>query len=245
MTSTIQRGHGFAAAWARTFGTTPDLPKASRGLTATLAVIALLGTGAAAAAWQVNDTKTQQEIKELQNRIGKNGNVIDKLNDVNRKLRVNPRGGTTPEMIATPTGDEALNATQPTASAVGIDQLCTSGAATGLGSSQQQLCKDLANTELAQYRFSMRMFERSKENYDRLKQIEDHRRTLGADDYANIQQNTNELLALTALMDNDRDRYNTYMSAYEARIAHIRNSQAALTRNALKGSGSLSMPIIK
>ena len=49
-------------------------------------------------------------------------------------------------------------------------------------------------------------------------------------------------LALTALMDNDRDRYNTYMAAYNARVAHIKNSQTALTRNALKGGGSLSLP---
>ncbi|MNT49634.1 hypothetical protein D3C72_1864990 [compost metagenome] len=57
-------------------------------------------------------------------------------------------------------------------------------------------------------------------------------------DYANLQYNTNELLALTALMDNDRDRYQTYMAAYDARVQHIHNTQIALTRNALKGGGS-------
>ena len=246
MTSTTRRGQGFAAAWNKTFGTTPDLPKANRGLAITVAVIALLGTGAAAAAWQVNDRETQREIRTVQDRLGNNGTVTGRLNeiktDLNRKLQIAPRGGSTPEMIAAPTGDEALNATQPSTTSVAIDRLCTAGASTPLGQQQQQLCRDLANTELAQYRFSMRMFERASENYDRLKQLDDHRRSLSADDYANIQYNTNEVLALTALMDNDRDRYNTYMAAYNARVAHIKNSQTALTRNALKGGGSLSLP---
>ncbi|PBS13130.1 hypothetical protein CMZ82_05800 [Lysobacteraceae bacterium NML93-0792] len=238
MTSMKRRGQDFAAAWTKTFGTTRDLPKANRGLTIALAVIALLGTGAAAAAWQVNDRGTQE-------RLGNNGTVTGQLNDLktelNRKLQIAQRGGSTPEMVAAPTGDEALNETQPSTTSVGLDRLCTASTSTPLGQQQRQLCRDLANTELAQYRFSMRMFERASENYDRLKQLDDHRRSLSSDDYANIQYNTNEVLALTALMDNDRDRYNTYMAAYSARIAHIRNSQAALTRNALKGGGGLSL----
>lgn len=243
MTSTTQRNSGFAAAWTQTFGTSPGFPKANRGLAITLAVLALLGTGAAAAAWQVNDRETQRVLQE---RIGNNGTVTGQLNDLktdlNRKLEITQRGGSTPAMIEAPTGDEALNTTQPSTTAVAMDRLCTAGASTPLGQQQQQLCRDLANTELAQYRFSMRMFERASQNYDRLKQLDDHRRSLGANDYARIQYNTNEVLALTALMDNDRDRYNTYMAAYDARVAHIKNSQTALTRNALKGGGSLSLP---
>ncbi|MCD9030015.1 hypothetical protein LDO26_17635 [Luteimonas sp. BDR2-5] len=194
----------------------------------------------------MNDRITQDEIRRVQDRLGNDGTVTGRLNDLNRdfnrKLQIDPQGGSTPEMIAAPTGDEALDTMLPSTTVVAIDQLCTAGAATMLGQQQQQLCRELANTELAQYRFSMRMFERASQNYSRLKQLEDRRRGLSADDYANIQYNTNEVLALTALMDNDRDRYNTYMAAYDARVAHIKNSQAALTRNALKGGGSLSLP---
>ena len=242
MTSTTRRGAGFSAAWTKTFGTSLTMPKASPRLVIALAIVALLGTGVAAAAWEVNDRKTQDELKEVQSRLGNNGTVTGELNDINRKLQINPRGGTTPDMVAEPTGDEALNATQPSTTAVPMTQLCTTGASTPLGQQQQQLCRELANTELAQYRFSMRMFERASENYTRLKQLEDHRRGLSADDYANIQYNTNEVLALTALMDNDRDRYNTYMAAYDARVMHIKNSQTSLTRNALKGGGGFSLP---
>lgn len=232
----------FGAAWINTFGTGRVVPRAGRWLTVSIAMVALLGTGVAMAAWQVNDRETQREIRKVQDRIGNDGTVTGRLTDVNRKLQVSPRSGTTPEMIKEPTGDEKLDANQPTGMPVAMDKLCTAGASTMLGQQQHQLCQELAKTELAQYRFSLRMFERSKQNYDRLKKLEDHRRSLGANDYANIQYNTNEILALTALMDNDRDRYQTYMAAYQARVAHINNSRAALTRNALKGSGSLSIP---
>lgn len=231
----------FRDAWIRTFGFSPEAPKASAKLKITVAILALLGTGVAAAAWQVNDAKTQEEIREIQNRLGEEGTVTGRINDLNRKLQIEERGGTTPTMIVEPTGDEKLDAAQPSSTSVAIDKLCTAGAMTVLGAQQQSLCREIANTELAQYRFSLRMFARAEENYKRLKEIEDHRRSLGEEDYANIQQNTNELLALTALMDNDRDRYQTYMAAYGARIVHIRNSQTALTRNALKGSGSLGL----
>ncbi|HYQ22404.1 hypothetical protein [Stenotrophomonas sp.] len=253
----------FGRSWKQTFGTSLAMPRSNKWVILSLAIVSLLGTGAAMAAWQVSDSTAQSkleeikgnigrdggtvtgQLKEIKNRIGDNGTVNDHLKDLNRKLQITPRNGEgsqTPEMIATPTGDEALNASQPTTTNTAMDQLCPAGAVTTLGQQQQQLCMAAAQTELAQYRFSMRMFERAQKNYDRLKQIEDRRRNLAAEDYANVQYNTNELLALTALMDNDRDRYRTYMSAYEARIAHINNTREALTRNALNGKGSINVP---
>ncbi len=235
----------FAQSCARTFGTTFDVPRAGPRLTITIAILAVMVSGTAAAAWQVNDIKTQLEIQKVQERLGSDGTVTGRLTDVNRKLELTQRSNTaTPEMIKEPENDEALHATQPVNTMLVMDKLCTAGATTQLGQQQMDLCKQLVNTELAQYRFSLRMFERAKENYDRLKEIEDRRRGLNAEDYANVQYNTNELLALTALMDNDRDRYHTYMEAYQARVSHLQSSRSALTRNALKGSGSVSVPSI-
>lgn len=235
----------FAQACARTFGTTFDFPRAGPRLTITIAILAVMVTGAAAAAWQVNDIKTQLEIQKVQERLGNDGTVTGRLTEVNRKLEVTQRSNTaTPEMIKEPENDEALHATQPVNTMLVMDKLCTAGASTQLGIQQMDLCQQLVKTELAQYRYSLRMFERAKENYDRLEAIETRRRSLNAEDYANVQYNTNELLSLTALMDNDRDRYNTYMAAYQARIAHIQNTRSALTRNAIKGSGGIDVPAI-
>ncbi|MFG6109731.1 hypothetical protein [Stenotrophomonas nematodicola] len=229
----------FDQAWTRMFGAGPVLPKANRWLVLSLAIASMLGAGVAMAAWEVNDSKTQAK---LDSKLGSNGTVTGQLNDANTKLSVTKRqSDATPAMVVEPSGEEKLDATKPTATVLPMDKLCTTGADTALGRHQLELCQELAKTELARYRFSLRMFERSKENYDRLKQIQDRRRNLGSNDYANLQYNTNELLTLTALMDNDRDRYQTYMAAYDARVAHIQNMQSALTRNAFKGGGSLDL----
>lgn len=226
----------FDHAWARMFGTAPVLPKANRWIVLSLAIASLMGAGVAMAAWEVNDSKTQ---RKLDDRLGKDGTVTGQLKDINTKLNMSRRqSDQTPTMVAEPTGDEKLDKTKPGATVMSLESLCVKGADTQLAKHQLELCQEMAKTELAKYRFSMRMFERSKENYDRLKQIQDRRRQLSATDYANLEYNTNELLALTALMDNDRDRYQTYMAAYDARVQHIQNTQIALTRNALKGGGS-------
>ena len=225
----------FDQAWTRMFGADPVLPKANRWLVLSFAIASLLGAGVAMAAWEVTDSKTQSK---LDSKLGSNGTVTGQLNDVNTKLRVSKRQtDDTPTMVAEPTGDEKLDKTKPGATVMSMENLCVKGADTQLATHQLELCQEMAKTELAKYRFSMRMFERSKENYDRLKKIQDRRRQLSDNDYANLQYNTNELLALTALMDNDRDRYQTYMAAYDARVLHIQNTQVALTRNALKGGG--------
>lgn len=229
----------FDQAWARMFGTGPVLPKANRWVPLSLAIVCLLGAGAAMAEWKVSDRDTHSALDSIKSNIGSNGTVTGQLNDVNTKLRVSKRqNDPTPAMVVEPSGDEKLDKTKPGATVMAIESLCVKGADTELAMHQLELCKEKANTELAKYRFSMRMFERSKENYDLLKKIQDRRQQLSDNDYANLQYNTNELLALTALMDNDRDRYQTYMAAYDARVQHIHNTQIALTRNALKGGGS-------
>lgn len=225
-----------------TFGIAPTVPRVGRAMIIAIAFGAVLMTGAAAAAWQVNDRNSQTELKEIKNRIGNNGTVTGKVNDLNLKLQVDVRSNEQlPAMIQAPTGVEALDAQQPTSTPVAIGKLCNPGVSSALGQQQLQLCQAQAQTELAKYRFSMRMAKRADENYTRLKQIQDRRRNLGVNDYADVQYNTNELLTLTALMDNDRDRYMTYMQAYDSRVMHIANARSALTRNALKGSGSFSL----
>lgn len=225
--------------WLDTFGVQFNRPRLGLKSGLLLTLVMVLVAGAATAEWRVRDQGARDRLDDIKNNIGNDGTVIGELKEINTRLAVESTSNeSTPEMIEEPEGDEKLDAEQPTAAQAEMDKLCPAGVATTLGQQQRMLCQEMFKTELAQYRFSMRMFERSKENYDRLKEIQDRRNGMEADDYANLQYNTNELLALTALMDNDRDRYRTYMSAYDARVAHIRNARASLTRNALKGSGS-------
>lgn len=237
----------FAQHFQATFGRMDARKLRRRGLLA-LGAVAVLTAGAASADWRVKDQEAIQVLEKILTGIGEEASVNEKLKDLNTKLQVDQSAnGQTPEMIAEPTGDEKLDKDNPT-TATGVDMAGRCPGGTGLGggipAEQNKVCQEMVKSELAMYRFSMRMFERAKENYDRLKQIEDERRNLGASDYADLQGNSNKLLALTALMDNDRDRYRTYMSAYEARIAYLQKSSDLLSKKAISGdSGGGGSPL--
>jgi len=229
----------------RTFGIHLGWPRLRRRFVVAIAAAAVLTTGAAAAAWQVHDRETYQQVQQLRDRIGGGGSttVVGELQKVNTRLQVDHKPtGETVELVAEPEGTAKLDPTAPSAASLSIGRLCPSGISSGLGERQRTLCREMVQTELAQYAFAMRMFERAAEHHARLVEIEQRRRALGTDDYADLQSNSNELLALTALMDNDRDRYQTYMRAYEARVAHIRHTQIALTRNLFTGRGGVDLP---
>lgn len=235
----------FAAGIERMFGFTPILPRARRSLVYALAGFAILATGAAAAAWQVHDRDTHRQVQALRESVGGSSSItaVGELQKVSTRLRVDhkPNQPTT-AIVAEPAGTAKLDGASLSAAQTTIGRMCPSGVLSTLGRQQRQLCRELVQTERAQYMFSLQMFKRAAQHHARLTVIEQRRRALGAEDYADLQSNSNELLALTALMDNDRDRYQTYMRAYEARIAHIRHTQVALTRNVFKGRGSVNLP---
>lgn len=236
---------GFAAGFERTFGLRPVMPRAGRRWLLLAAIVTVFATGAAAAAWQVHDEVALRELQQLRNRIGGSSSttVVGELQKVNSRLELDPiTASETAGIVEVPEGTAKLDPTAPSTAPLTIGRLCPSGVASGLGQQQRTLCRELVQTELAQYAFAMRMFERAGEHHARLEAIEQRRRALGPEDYADLQSNSNELLALTALMDNDRDRYQTYMRAYEARVAHIRHTQIALSRNLFQGRASVDLP---
>lgn len=216
-----------------------DPRRLRRRVLVALGVAAVLVTGAASADWRVKDTEAIRVLERILTSIGEEESVNQKLDDLNAKLQIDQRpSDQTPEMIPEPTGNEQLDPQAPT-TAAGVDlaSRCPGGltSLTGIPAEQNKICQEMVHSELAMYRFSMRMFERAKENYDRLKTIEDERRGMDENDYADLQDNSNKLLALTALMDNDRDRYRTYMSAYEARMLHLQKASDLLSKKTING----------
>lgn len=231
----------FAQHVQATFGRMDGRKLRNRSLLA-IGLGALLVTGAASADWYVYDKRVEDVLTRILDSIGEEESVNAKLDELNTKLQVDQSAnGDTAEMVEEPSGDEKLDKDNPTTAAgVDINERCPGGmtSLTGTLAEQNKICQEMVNTELAMYRFSMRMFERAEKNYDRLKEIEDERSGLGEDDYADLQDNSNKLLALIALMDNDRDRYRTYMSAYEARMLHLQKSSDLLSKKAISGGGS-------
>ena len=234
-------GDGFE----RTFGLRPALPRAGRRWVLVAAIVAIFATGAAAAAWQVQDRDVHRELQQLRDRIGGTSSttVVGELHTLNTRLQLaHATGGDAAGIVDEPENEARLDRTEPSTAGMSIARMCPSGVSSGLGQKQRTLCRELVQTERAQYVFALRMFERAAEHHARLEAIEQRRRALRPDDYADLQANSNELLALTALMDNDRDRYQTYMRAYEARVAHIRHTQVALSRNLFQGRASVDLP---
>ena len=225
----------------RTFGRVDLSGIRQRGLLLA-GLVCLLATGAASADWRVYDETVD---KTLQDRFGDTGTVTGQLNDANDKLRIKTAstnaGDQSSKVLEEPTGDEKLNETVPSQAITPntmLAQRCPAPKISdGIPGQQFVICQEMVKTELAQYRFSLRMFKLAQERHDRLHRIEEERAELSENDYGDLLDNSNKLQALIALMDNDRDRYDTYMQAYAARLNQLDIARDLLSQQALRGSG--------
>lgn len=226
---------------AATFGRV-ELPAAGRKSLLVLGTACLLITGAASADWRVYDDDVHNELKEINKRVG-DGNVNERLKTLNDKLEIQTASQKKPNqdstLLAEPTGEEKLDAKKPSTVSVAAADRCPKNAKNGVATQQKTLCEDIVKTEMAKYTFSMRMFKLAEERHKRLQDIEKERSSLGKEDYGDLLDNSNKLLALTALMDNDRDRYATYMQAYDARMTYLTQARSTLTTSALEGKKGL------
>lgn len=107
-TSTLRSGTcPFAAGIERTFGFSPTVPRARRSLVYALAGLAVLATGAAAAAWQVHDRDTHRQVQALRESVGGNSSntAVGELQKINTRLRVDHKPAQlTTAIVAEPAG---------------------------------------------------------------------------------------------------------------------------------------------
>lgn len=231
----------------------------------TLGIAAVLTTGAASADWKVYDQRVDEVLKDIRdNYIGKKGGTVtDNLDEMNDRLAIKGDDVSTGEdsaddkkLVVPKEADDKLSETdpgKPTAAAkVGIDQRCPGGSGGGIGGAvggaigaatgqsipaqQTIVCKDTYNTEIAMYRFSLEMYALAKTRNTKLHAIIDERNALDENDFGKMEENSNKLLALQTQMDNDRDRYQTYMQAYSARLTHLQKSSDLLSKQAIGGA---------
>jgi hypothetical protein len=214
----------------------------------TLGLISLLITGAASADWKVEDNTLIQLMEEIRDDyIGKtDGKVTDHLNDINDRLVLEgsefSAGGDNDDKPLEPLeADDKLPAdkAKPTAAIdVDLSKRCPSSgltSLTGVAKEQSTVCEEMYKTEIAKYRFSLEMYELAQKRNQKLQEIIQERNALTEKDFGKMEENTNKLVALTAQMDNDRDRYTAYMNAYDARILHLQKSSDLLSRAAISG----------
>ncbi|SDY44857.1 hypothetical protein SAMN04487939_102189 [Lysobacter sp. yr284] len=189
------------------------------------------GPALAQSAWEVHDKHANDHLAEIEKRIGDDGTVNGNL----KKLAKIGGSGKSGDDAKEP--EEKLNPAQPSDQVnKTVNDRCPSpGAAAGAAQQQWQLCQEIVKTELAQYKYSMTMYQLARTRQQRLQEIERERGDLGADEQGKLQDNTNKLLALLSRMEADRQQGRAYMDAYTARLAYLRAVRDMLSNEVLRG----------
>ena len=242
----------FAQGVRATFGRI-DPPQAGPKSLLAIGTVCLLITGAASADWKVYDQRVHEQLRdEITPRIGNTdaggggeGSVTGNQKQMYDQLRVKgdefTAGGDSDDKPLEPkegndklTGDKA----KPTlATGVDMAERCPGSltALTGPQAEQHKICEEMYKTEIAKYRFSLEMYELAEKRNKKLQEIIKERNDLNEKEFGKMEENTNKLVALTAQMDNDRDRYAAYINAYDARMLHLQKSSDLLAQKALNG----------
>lgn len=202
-----------------------------------LVLTGLLCMGSVHAQWKVVDDAGNQHLQKIRADLGENdGNVNKNLVNLynQQKLGTSKSAGA---IAKDP--EELLDANNPSLVIIGVDDRCPATIAQGVPQQQHQICQELVKTELAQYRYSLRMYQQAKDRHARLQEIESDRSDLKTEDQGKLQDNSNKLLDLISLMEIDRQQQKTYMDAYEARLHYLHAAQDLLSQQALSGNGSV------
>lgn len=192
-----------------------------------------LGAPAAHAQWQVVD-------KDANTVLGKKsgGNTINgNLSDINGRLditKLSKDNKWVGERVKDPVS--ALPKSDSDAANLDDSKGCES-----IAEAQQETCKKIVEIENAQYKFMVTMYETTKTRDDMLRTILDERIGLNTKDFGKMEENTNKLTALYALIQLDRQQMESVNYAYEANLRFLRAKQTRATNTAQKGGkeGSL------
>jgi hypothetical protein len=204
-----------------------------------LASAAALGAPAAHAQWKVNDTDANKVLG-----TAKKGSTINSnLYDVNGKLditKLSKDNKWVGERVKDPSS--TFPKSDSTEATLDDGSRCKS-----VAQDQQDTCKKIVDIENAQYKFMVSMYETSKTRDTTLRDILDERIKLGTSDYGKLEDNTNKLTALYALIQLDRQQMESVNYAYEANLRYLRYQQTQSTTSAQKGSnkdtyGSINIP---
>jgi hypothetical protein len=208
-------------------------------------LIGLFALGSAQAEWNVIDRKARDSLKSIDQRIG-DGNVNENLTKIYNQHQINKyKDSENTKKADAP--EEVLDDNKPSTQVdVGIDKRCplpsmTSGT---VGQNQHMLCQELVKTELAKYKYSLKMYKVTEKRNSRLEEIEKERQGIKESEPGRLQDNSNKLLALLSRMEIDRQQQKTYMDAYEARLTYLTAARDTLTQQSMEGDKSITSAAI-
>lgn len=117
---------------------------------------------------------------------------------------------------------------------LGMEKRCRA-AQTTVNSEQLELCQEIVRTSNTQFNYAVKMYETTADRTKRLREIEQERKGLSEQDQGKLQDNTNKLLALQALVQIDMQQAQTNTNAFEKRLRYLNEQQVRLTKKALEG----------
>lgn len=217
----------------------PTFRPNARTLAVAALVVAALGAPAAHAQWQVVD----KDANKVLGTKTKTGTINSNLSDINSKFditKLNKDNKWVGERVKDPTP----NFPKSTDTTATLDD----GAhCKNIAKSQQKTCQDIVDIENAQYKFMVSMYETSQTRDKTLRDILDERIKLDTKDIGKLEDNTNKLTALHALIQLDRQQMESVNYAYDANLRFLRAKQTSLASSAQKGEseskwGNISIP---
>lgn len=120
----------------------------------------------------------------------------------------------------------------------GVNERCKISK-TPVAALQYDICREIVRTSNAQFNYAVTMFETTEERSEQLQEIRQQRASLSQQDQGMLLDNTNNLLALQALMLIDAQQAETNMEAFEKRLRYLREQQDYYANQALNGGKDL------
>ncbi|HEY4093546.1 MAG TPA: hypothetical protein VGN46_18710 [Luteibacter sp.] len=206
-----------------------------------LAGIAGLGANSAHAQWQVVDKDANKVLGSP-----KGGSTINSnLGDIKSKLDITKQTKDN-KWVGERVSDPSQPFPKSDSDAIKLDD---GTSCKTVAEAQQANCQKIVDIQNAQYKFMVTMYETSKTRDDMLRTILDERKALNTTDYGKLEDNTNKLTALYALIQLDRQQMESVNFAYEANLRYLRAQQTQAASVAQKGGkpgkyGSIDLPVV-
>lgn len=216
--------------------------------------IGLAASLSASAEWRVYDDDNERELKDVnqkldsQNKVGGGDFQSDAAEgEPQGRFKDPPKKFTTADQDKPSSVDmtEGMRCPQPKApkapSIPGVDATSSLSSIASMGGGgipeqQWKICKEIMETERAQFKYSLMMSELAQKRYERLQEIQQQRGNIGSNNVGELTSNTNKMLALLTLIQIDQQQHKTYNDAYAARLAYLNAMSGRLGQMAVNGT---------
>ncbi|WP_228135968.1 hypothetical protein [Xanthomonas sp. NCPPB 1128] len=191
-----------------------------------VAALLMLVPATAFAQWKVIDNKQIDENKT-------NTNTLDKKLD---KIREDHQVGKAEKEKSS--GDEVDKPKEKLVKVddnYGVSDCAAKTSGTPVSQEQQQTCELIQRTRNSQFNYMVAMYDITEKRLQRLRDLEQQRAKISTNQIGLLEDNTNKLIALRALMDIDRQQTEAAMFAYEKRLSYLTQVQSAGAWAAMRG----------